>query len=400
MVGENNELLDILYKEKKYKEYIASYNEYRKNNPNINRSLYNKYLWSSYYAYYAIPDNFNSDNLSNSIKYIDYIVKNVSKQEMIYHIVVFKYIEFLLEKQNPDYLTANKFLDYLDYGDLDTEEKIFVDKDGKERVFASKREKWFVHKSKCLEELERYNDLIEHVNLAFEVLENFNNNNDVWLRKRLSLAYQKTKKYKEAINSIDLALERKKEWFLVSQKASILVDTLETEEANDLYLKSIIMNGPDEMKIKVFSYFQKITQVNNGELSNRLKEYINFLRYENDWPIESNYKEVIINNPQIYNKDFMRKSKDLIIKNLTSLYKIKRTKYLGKVQRFDEVKKFGFISDEKKKEIYFTLKNKENRNFRNFKLGDSVSFEVIESFDKIKNRKSHEAINLELVLNE
>lgn len=400
MVGENNALLDNLYGEKKYKEYIESYNEYRKNNPVLNRSLYNKYLWSSYYAYYAIPNNFNNDNLDNSIKFINYIIKNVSKQEMIYQIVVFKYVEFLLEKQNPDYLTANSFLEYLDYADLDTKEASFMDKDGKERVFASKKEKWFIHRSKCLEELERYHDLIEHVNLAFKELKNFNYNNDVWLRKRLSLAYQKTKKYSDAINSIDLAIEKKKEWFLISQKASILLDIGEVEEANDLYLKSIIMNGPDEMKVKVFSYFQKITQNNNIELSNRLKEYINFLRYESDWPIDTKEKEVIINNPQIYNKEFMRKLKDLINKNLTSLYKIKRIRHLGKVYRFDEVKKFGFIIDEKKNEIYFSVRNKENRNFKSFKIGDTVNFEITESFDKVKNRKSYEAINLELVLNE
>lgn len=396
MIGNNHQELDDLYQEKQYEEYIGVYKKLPLQTLNLKEAYFWKYLWSAYHVHYAKKDCFSDSNIEKSMQFLDYVLKKASNQDLIVIISVFKFVDFLLDQSQPDYQKALDFINKLDYETLSTEEKTIETTDGS-RTFASNKEKFLTTKAKCLFELERYHETIDFIEIAIKDIESFHNNNDVWLRKRLSESYLKIKNYEKALENIDLAIVKKREWFLLKIKGDIFYNKGDYRTANDIYIKALKLSGSDEMKIKIYTYFQQLTFNEKVEISQSIKDFLIALKSANGWSLNKDESILANQYPKKYKKEEINKIKKGFFPTLIQLYEIPAVRYTGFIDLISIDKGYGFISSEISSKIYINLK-KISIDFREtLHSKDAVSFELVKSFDHKRKIESLEAINLKKV---
>lgn len=263
------------------------------------------------------------------------------------------------EKLNPALLDANSFS--------------ITDKEGKVREFASKKEQYYMLRTRAL--LEK-GEFVECIRLCEEALSSFDKlhySNEVWFRWRIGLSYEGLGEYAK---SLDLQLEllkMKKEWFIQKEIAEQYYRLGEYEKSLQYALDSALNSGDVDKKINTYICLANVL------------EYLGKIE-------ESRLHTSLVEK--------LKEKKHLADEDIKALKTVWHTLKYGSSEQYSGViksilpnGKAGFIETDTRKSYWFSM-----RHFRG-KTADAqpglrVTFYLEEGFDTKKNKKTMNAVNI------
>lgn len=385
-----------LKQQKEYKQALAICREVYKMNPDF-EMIKNVYAWCVYYTEIAIDKIKNEEQF---FKAGNAIIKLSNQEDKYspYFITVFKILDYLDKKQvyQPDLIL--EWTDKLNPEVLDTSTFTFNDKDGKIRELPSKKEQYFMYRTKALLEKGLYKDCIASSENALNSINEFHYDNDIWFKGRITLSYKALKQYEKSSELLKSILNFKKEWFIQYEISQVYYEMDNLEEALKYSLDSTLNYGDIDKKTNVYKLLAEILNKNNK--TKEAKKHIEFIyqiKKQKELKINQELQALIKNFNIDTNKKLNLKELEEELKLMWENLKYNNQEQLtGYINRILPNKKSGFIETENKKQYYF-----ETRNFKDkpelIKPGQKVKFFLEQGFDKKKNIKTENAVNIKPV---
>ena len=330
------------------------------------------YAWCIYYT--EITKHVEDE--SNFIRAAEAIT-GLAKQDdkySAYQITVFKVLEYLTNKlpYQPD-----KILEWtvkLNSQLLDDNVFIFNDKEGKERETASKKEQYYMMHSRALLEKGEFNECIRICEEGLRTFDKLHYDNNVWFRWRIALSYEGLGEFEKSLNLQLELLKTKNEWFIQKEIAEQYYQLGDYEKSLQYALDSALNSGDTNKKINTYIVLAKS---------------LNHFGKHEEACLHENLIASIKNGEQ--NKD----AENELRRIWNSLKFDAQQQYTGKIKSILPNGKAGFVEADKGKSYYFSL-----REFRGKKekaqVNQSVTFYLEEGFDVKKNRKTMNAVKLEI----
>jgi len=192
-------------------------------------------------------------------------------------------------KPTPNWQLVNDFCNHFEPGQLSREcSTIQVKRKGQLRdmELASDCESWYAYKTKALSKLGKWKECFDSSKEALNVLDNFHYSNDVWFLRRIALSKKNLGNTKDAIDELEVILNRKKEWFIQKELAELYFENEDFESAYRYSLDAINNFGPLEYKIDLLYLMGEIYQSKN-EANLALKHFLlsKIIRQKEGWKI-------------------------------------------------------------------------------------------------------------------
>jgi tetratricopeptide (TPR) repeat protein len=352
------------------------------------------YAWCIYYTEIAV------EKVNDEPKFFkagEGILK-LSKQDdqySPYTLTVFKILEYLNDKA---IYPTDKILEWtekLNFEILDDKPFSFTDNEGKTRELASKKEQYFIWRTKALLEKGLFDECIELSQKALDTFEKFHYGNDVWFARRISLSYRGLGKPETALEKLKSLLKRKNEWFIHKEIAEIYFEQGNSEQALKFAIDSALGFGDADKKLSVYKLLSEILISNSqNEEAKKHIEFMYQIRKANEWKIDNDLQNLInkfqIDTTKTVNlRDFERELKQLWEKLKFS----NQTQLTGTIKSILPNGKSGFIETENKKSYYFRINNFLSKQ-KWLQIGQKVTFFLEEGFDTKKNQKTENAVNV------
>lgn len=306
---------------------------------------------------------------------------------------IFKLVKSLMAQMEINWTEIEGQLLKLDPEWLDDAAFRYTDAGGKNTERASDLEQWYAATIKAKAGLNKSEELLQLLEEARNKNIKWHYSNNIWFKRKEAFAYMQLGNQEKAEKLLREILLQKKDWFLWFDLSQVVTDE---NEKFELMCKSALERGKPEMKLKLFESIYQYLKDNNNEkgLTNDHLLLILILRKENDWSINRELLNKLgietLDSPKILNsEDLLKKLKPFWREN-SGLDKILRLE--GQISRMLPHGAAGFLKS-KEGSFYFILKKGE----KGITEGKKVSFEVIDSFDKKKNKPSKMAVNLQLI---
>lgn len=351
------------------------------------------YAWALYQ--YHVKDPKSREELIDAGERITTIVNqsNHSKKDgpCAYTLTVLKIMDYLdddwdsiiywSEKLNPDFLSQERFE--------------FMDSNGKQRFLPSKKEKWYSLTSKALLKIDECDEAIEVSKEALANLNEFTNDSDIWFKWKIAKALKELSEYDEALDYLKEVKQVKHDWFVNGEIAEDYFFKNDLENALKYAVAGALSRGDIDKKINLYSLIEDILKM-DGKIKEADKHayLIYAIRHKNDWNIdddlESCVKEAGFN---LEDDDYFAIEKEL--HELWEEYKYQNQELkTGTIVSILANGKAGFIDDGSYNDnIYFNMYEfKGDKKLA--KKGQFVSFYEAEGFDKKKNKKVINAVNV------
>lgn len=286
-----------------------------------------------------------------------------------------------------DYSSLITLLDKLDSEQLSTSANSFVDSTGKERETASDKEKYYQLKSALFLKLKKYEECIECCNKAIETIGEFHYNNELWFARKITIALDKLGRVESAVKLLKQLVIKNDNWFLFYELGKLYQELGDYKNAKIYMLRAACTKDPEQMKVKLFEslgdLFEKEGDSNSAQV-NYL--FVRKILVEKGWPVKK----------QLTDKIRLEQNVSLKLVRqlwLSKLYDLMGNKQ-GEIVKLLPNHKDGFIKADTS--YYFQSKNfLDAREF--LKVGSKVSFVVMNSFDKKKQKDSQEAVAIKLL---
>jgi len=383
------------YQNKNYQEAEKLYKELYKNYSS-DFSIWDKrfYAWSLYRVYIQgfsgdeeqflagelVTELVSQENNSNKenacaltlsvFKIIDYLKDANDYEELVYW----------TSKLNPEYLNNDPYS---------------FKSDGKKITLASKKEKWYTIRSKALLEIGELIDTIKISKEALEVLDEFRNYSDVWFKWRIALANKDLGEDDFALEYLNEILLTKNEWYILKEIAEIYFFKGDLDDALKYAVDAVLRFGEIDKKIKLYSLLEDILNEKGlNEEAIKHAELIYHIRKENNWDVDEKLTKKLeengiatdeVKNPKELEKNLKEYWEELKFSN--------QEKITGIISKVLPHGKAGFINSDDGNSYYFnTHEFKSPKNQLN--EGQNVSFFLEDSFDKKKNKKAKQAVNI------
>ena len=309
-----------------------------------------------------------NQNESNAPSF-SYCVLNVLNQlSKISESVDYDKSLFLLNKINPSLLSS--------------EPRHYTDLAGKERELSSQKEDFYKLKSDFLIKNKQYEECIICCNEAIERLESFHYSNEVWFSRKIAIALGALGNIEDAIKKLEKLIVVSDKWFLLYEIGKFYSQLNQPKTALAYMLRAACTKDPEKMKV---SLIESIGDLLN-ELGDKSFAQDNFLfarqiRLNNDWTVQDRLNRKITDERDVAFKE--------IRKNwIHKLYQLVGSKQ-GKVNKLFPNKIGGFIQADKS--YYFQFKNFFGKSDL-LKVGDTVAFIVVASFDRKRQIETEEAM--------
>lgn len=353
-----------------------------------------------------VPD-FEKINISLAWDYYKLYLKNYSANidygEFTENKKVLKRIVELTEKEDlPRKISALKMLDAAEvFNDNDyiLSMRNILDKESLDKKPFGERglsqlEKFYTRLSKAALNLKKYELIIEICNEAVSQLKGFSN--ITWFLHRKSKALAGMNQLSEAIDIINEILNNKDEWFFRRELSEYLYKTGDLEGSFSHAVKACFNSVRMPEKEKMWKlYYQTgaiLRKMDDTDAAWKHIAYAAKLRESSNWEIKEDLRNVLhemeIKLDEINMTD--------IRKELESFWEEKvfegSERKSGVIKKIHENGKIGFINSENK-DYYFKLKDFRGRR-KNINEGINVEFNIVESFDGKKNKKSEAAVNI------
>ncbi|MDR1403385.1 MAG: hypothetical protein LBJ60_06760 [Tannerellaceae bacterium] len=286
---------------------------------------------------------------------------------------IFKILNYLSEKS---VYRADKMLEWTDKLNpalLDSDPFSITDKEGKQREFASKKEQYYMLRTRALLEKGEFDECIRLCEEALSVFDKLHYGNEIWFRWRIGLSYEGLGEYEKSLNLQLELLKKKKEWFIQKEIAEQYYRLGEYEKSLQYALDSAMNFGDADKKINTYiclaNVLEKLKKMDEAKLHTALIEK---LKQKNQ-------------------------SVDEDIKALKGVWRTLKygasPRYLGIIKTILPNGKAGFVETDARKSYYFSMRDFKGKP-ENAQPGLCVTFNLKEGFDAKKNKKTMNAVEI------
>ena len=356
---------------KSYQEALDVCRETYKLNRNF-EPVKGLYAWCIYYTEITTPVE-DEDKFYRAAEAITNLTKQDDKYSA-YQITVFKVLELLTGKINYPADKIMEWTDKLNPKTLDDSVFVYTDKEGNERETASKKEQYYMMRSRVLLEKGAFDDCIRVCEEGLQTFEKLHYDNNVWFRWRIGLSYEGLGEYEKSLNLQLELLKTKKEWFIQKEIAEQYYRLGDYEKSLQYALDSALNSGDTNKKINTFIVLANALNQLGKNAEARLHE--NFVT-------------------SLKKGEYNKEVENELRKIWNTLKFNRQTQYTGKIKTLLPNGKAGFVVTDKGKSYYFLL-----REFRGKKekavVNQPVTFYLEEGFNAKKGEKTMNAVKLEI----
>ena len=291
-----------------------------------------------------------------------------------YQVTIFKVLEHLSNKYP---YPADKIMEWtgrLNSQFLDDKDFTFNDKDGKERDIASKKEQYYMLRSRALLEKGEFNECIRICEEGLNTFDKFHYDNDVWFRWRIGLSFEGLGEFEKSLNLQLELLKMKKEWFIQKEIAEQYYRLGDYEKSLQYALDSALNNGDTNKKINTYIVLAKsLNQLGKREEAHQHEIFIDMLK----------------------NGEQNREVENELRKIWNTLKFNTQPQYTGKIKTILPNGKAGFVETCKGKTYYFSMREFKGKR-EQAQASQLVTFYLEEGYDAKKDRKTMNAVRLEI----
>ncbi len=282
--------------------------------------------------------------------------------------------------------------DELNHDQLNTKD-IKINKNGKNISLPSERKSWYLKKSKALEKLNKWDECLE---ISTQALVDFPN--EIWFKRRKAVAEGKTGNVEKAIKDLKRISLEKPDWFIYRDIAVLYANKGDYENALYHIIEGSLVsyNLPDPSYRWELYYDTALflKNLNDYEMSKKHLELAFSLRQKEGWKIPPVLFELADElNVTLGSKNTIKD----IMEQLQIFWKDRKfsrlPKYSGVIKKILPNGKAGFISSNDGKDIYFRIFAFNGKKHL-MKQGTKVHFYIQDSFDRVKQEKSVQAVNV------
>ena len=253
------------------------------------------------------------------------------------------------------------------------------------RVQKTRKESYYHYYSKAYFDSMDFERCIDISETALDVLIRFNDESDVWFKRRIAKSLMELNKFKEALPYFMEVIKHKNNWHIYRDIAKCLYIIGMKYDALEYLCPAVLSREPFEDKIELFNLCYDIFKSFNPEMALKHAQLYFILRKGKGYSIPYEIEMLGIDETQLDKRQLEKE-----IRNLWVQYKYRHQKRCnGLVIKFLEDKNFGFIKTDDGGEIFF---HRNDFNGSTIFVGQGVSFNTEESFDRSKMRKSIKAV--------
>ncbi len=398
-MNENNVKTELMkakekYKAKKYEDAVDIYTTYYDSYLDEFTKWDNIfYAWSLYYSKIK-----NSKSLEELVENVERITELVSQIDASKKSSACPYSLAIIEVMK-NYSLKNKFGKVIQWAEkLDPD--LLSKKSGESNGirYASNREKWYFYVSKALLKVDEYEDAIFISKEALKDLDDFNGDNEIWFKYRIAQANKELGNFDEALKYLNEIIDYKPEWYVQYEMADNYFFKNDFDKSLDYAIKAALNKGSVEMKTNLYSLISDLLEDKGMDKdANNHLYFIYALKKERDYAIDESLKEQL--KKEGY--DLENTNSNKIEKELTMFWEDLKysnlSPYTGVIVNILPNGKAGFIKpDSGGENYYFSVYDfKDDNNL--LKIGNKVSFFLEDGFDKKKNKKTKNAVNIKLI---
>jgi tetratricopeptide (TPR) repeat protein len=328
------------------------------------KMIKNVYAWAIYYS------EIKKDVIKDEVTFFragEGILKLSSQDDEYspYILTIMKVLNYLSEKSA---YPADRILEWTEKLQprlLDDKPFTFTDKEDKQREIASKKEQYYMLRTRALLEKGEFEECIKLCEEALASFEQLHYGNEIWFRWRIALSYEGLGEYRK---SLDLQLEllkQKKEWFIQKEIAEQYYRLGDYEKSLKYALDSALNFGDTNKKINTFIVLANVLdKLGKSEEAQRHFDLIEKIKCKNE----------------IYDDEIKK------LRAIWNTLKFGNTQqYSGVIKSILPNGKAGFVDADNGKSYYFLMRNfKENP--KKAVAGIPVTFYLEEGFDAKKGK--------------
>ncbi len=313
------------------------------------------------------------------------------------NVAVWKVVKIYKERINFAAEAMLKLTDLLDPDAQDNDCYVTEDEDGKKVELASKREEYYMLRSKALYELKRYEECVECCNQALSKLDKFHYDNDVWFKMRIARVNAESGDVAQAIQQLETLLSKRREWFLQRDLAEWHLKTGNDDKALKYILDAVLNHGDPDKKISVYKAAVNIfSRLEREDDAKRIVEFIAAVYNDVGKKFDAETAELLqkYDVSQDRNADLKKEFKALKRRCEEMLAELV-PRFSGTIKRINPDGFAGFIETGDKKSYFFKLKDVNGKK-EDVVPGAEVTFVAEKGFDKKKNKESDVAVKIQL----
>lgn len=315
-------------------------------------------------------------------------------------LTVLKVVDVLASKKTFVAKDVLQWLDLLQADLLDTTPSSFTNEKGRVVAIASKYEQWASMRAKALYLNAQYDECLAQVSQALEWLPKLHYGNEHWLRRYAALCHAAKGNFAQAIELLELVYLQKRDWFLAYDLAMVLIKAERSTEALPLLQKAAFGEGDMEKKVKVYKALAKAYMtLGESELGLEFYELVALIRsdfgWQPDFDVTLALQDAGIEAGRFGSSAamFARLKEHFDVANVTSpSSKSQQVRIIGNVLSILPNGKAGFVKAKFGKSYYFQFKDLVGT--KSVKVGDELSFQLIDAVDPKKQTKVQNAVEL------
>lgn len=307
-------------------------------------------------------------------------------------IAIFKFCKHLMQGITPDWRKMEEILMSMDPDLLSRESFKSKLQSGKEIEYASQQEEWYSMMIRIKAGTNQPAELIRLLDEAQAKQIRWHYQNDIWMKRKRAFALKELGKISEAEKLLREILKIKKDWFLYGDLADILTDE---EDKLQTFIQAALLPGTLHLKVKLFDKLCKLLKdkTNYKEIYQQLLLLIARIRLENGWDISMELEQEIVNE----GLDLTTTPRSIEIfasiqTLLQKLFKEETPVLKGQIKLIHANGKSGILLGANGQQYFFPI----TRYYSKKKLhpGQSVSFVLVDGFDKKRNKPSKMAVDI------
>lgn len=362
--------------------YSKIYNEHQEDFNRWDKKFYALTLYRCY-----VQNPINQDKLLDAGELITKLIKqsNHSKKDAMcpYTLAVLKIMKIL---EDPEAILeqSSKLNPELLNGDISGN-------------FSSKKETWYKLTTKALLDINQYDKCISLSTEALLNLNEFTYDSDIWFKWRIAKSFNQLGDYDQSLDYLNDIEQFKNDWFIDNLIAENYFFKNDLDNALKYAASAALAKGDIDKKVNLYSLIEDILNKKNKQNEANKHAYLIYtIRNKHNWNIDENLEYKIDEAGfDLDNTDYFTIEKQLHHLWEEYLYKNQELKK-GIIVSVLPNKKAGFIRcDEYVDNLYFSMSE-----FKQDKAlaenGRNVTFYEADGFDKKKNKKVKNAVNIYL----
>ena len=310
-----------------------------------------------------------------------------------YERTVFEVLRYLKDRQTYPADEVLAWCDKLDPDKLATEARKYTSRDGQERVEASPLEQWYSQRTKALEHLRRWEELIVVCNEALDRLTAFHYSDEIWFRRRIATAKAELGDTDAAIGDLKALVRLRPDWFIQADLARLLHEAGNDDAALEYAVDAALGPGELSYKWELFVLMGDLLAAQGKpDVAGQHYRLASALRAEQGWREDSDLAQQLRDLPPVPSQPASTLARELE-GTWRALKFTDQERGTGEIERTDPGKRSGFIRASDGRSIFFRFRNFASPRDR-LLIGTKVSFFLQPSFDKTRNRESNEAVDV------